>query len=233
MAYAYAKNIFNKESFKDKCHDVLNCFSASLAIHIFLMFNIINTEPLYLFQMRFIPTNIKNLYEIELDVFKDNRGWFARTYCKNEFKAIGHDKEWTQLNHSCTLKKGSLRGLHYQIPPFHEAKMVRCVVGAIYDVAIDLRKDSPTFLKWYGTKLSSDNKKMLYIPEGFAHGFQTLTNDCELIYHHTSFYTPNSEGGFRYDDPIFNIQWPLSVSEISERDLNHPYVNNTFEGITL
>jgi dTDP-4-dehydrorhamnose 3,5-epimerase len=184
-------------------------------------------------KMRFIATNINGLYEIELDVFTDSRGWFARTYCKNEFKEIGHDREWTQLNHSCTLKKASIRGLHYQIPPFHEAKLVRCITGSVFDVAIDLRKHSPSFLKWHGVELSAQNKKMLYIPEGFAHGFQTLTDNCELIYHHTSFYAPNSEGGFKYDDPAFLIKWPLPVFELSERDLNHPYVSHTFEGITI
>jgi len=183
--------------------------------------------------MQFISTNIEGLYEIELKVFTDDRGWFARTYCKKEFAAIHHDKEWTQLNHSFTAKKGALRGMHYQVPPFHEVKMVRCIAGAIFDVAIDLRKNSPTFLQWHGVEISASNKKMFYIPEGFAHGFQTLTEDCELIYHHTSYYTPGSEGGFRYDDPVFNISWPLPVSEISERDLNHPNVNVNFEGIIL
>ena len=183
--------------------------------------------------MKFIPTAISGLYEIELNVFKDNRGWFARTYCKNEFAEIGHNKEWTQLNHSFTAKKGAIRGMHYQIAPFHEIKMVRCIAGAVYDVAVDLRSGSPTFLHWHGTILSAENKRMLYIPEGFAHGFQTLEEHSELIYHHTSFYTPNSEGGLRYDDPKLAIPWPLPLSEISERDLNHPLLNSTFESIKL
>ena len=183
--------------------------------------------------MQFIPTNIEGLYEIELNVFKDSRGWFARTYCKKEFEAIGHTKEWTQLNHSFTAQKGALRGMHYQIPPFQEAKMVRCIAGAVFDIAIDLRKNSPTFLQSHTVELSADNKKMFYIPEGFAHGFQTLTDNCELIYHHTSYYAPGSEGGFRYDDPAFAITWPLPFSDISERDLSHPYINSKFEGILL
>lgn len=183
--------------------------------------------------MRFIQTEIPGLYEIELDIFSDDRGWFARTYCKKEFAAIGHEGEWTQLNHSFTVSKGAIRGLHYQVPPFSEAKMVRCIAGAIYDVAVDLRKGSPTFLKWHAVELSAENRKMLYIPPGMAHGFQTLMENCELIYHHTSYYTPGYEGGFKYDDPKLDIPWPLPLTDISERDLNHPFVNTTFEGIIL
>jgi dTDP-4-dehydrorhamnose 3,5-epimerase len=183
--------------------------------------------------MKFNTTNIDGLYVIDIDFFQDNRGWFARTYCKREFAAIGHQQEWTQLNHSFTTQKGSVRGMHYQLAPYHEAKMVRCIAGAVYDVAVDVRKNSPTFLQWFGVELSAQNKKMLYIPEGFAHGFQTLSDNCELIYHHTSYYTPGSEGGFRYDDPKLNIPWQLPVSEISERDQNHPIINANFEGIIL
>src|SRR6478752_4125211 len=135
--------------------------------------------------MKFTETSLKGSYTIDLNLFKDERGWFARTYCKNEFETIGHAKEWVQLNHSFTKQKGAIRGMHYQLPPFSEIKMVRCIAGAVYDVIIDLRKDSETFLKWFGVELSAENKKMIYIPEGFAHGFQALTNDCELIYHHS------------------------------------------------
>ena len=183
--------------------------------------------------MQFLPTDIDGLFEIRIDTFNDERGWFARVFCKKEFNKIGHVGEWTQINHSFTAKKGALRGMHYQVPPYHEVKMVRCISGAVFDVAVDLRKDSSTYLKSYVTELSAENKKMLYIPAGFAHGFQTLTNDCELIYHHTSYYVPNSERGIRYNDEIININWPLPVSEISERDMNHPLINNNFEGIAL
>jgi dTDP-4-dehydrorhamnose 3,5-epimerase len=123
--------------------------------------------------------------------------------------------------------------MHFQYPPHSEIKMVRCIAGAIFDVIIDLRSGSPSFLQWFGQELSAVNKKMLYIPEGFAHGFQTLTNDCELIYHHTSFYTPGAEGGIRYDDKKIDINWKLPVTEISERDKGHAYLNESFTGIKL
>jgi len=136
-----------------------------------------------------------------------------------------------QMNHSFTKDKGAIRGMHYQLPPFSEIKMVRCIAGAVFDVIIDLQKDSPTFLQWVGTELSAQNKKMLYIPEGFAHGFQTLGNDCELIYHHSQFYTPGAEGGIKFDDPKININWPLAVTNISERDSRHPLLDENFKGL--
>jgi dTDP-4-dehydrorhamnose 3,5-epimerase len=181
--------------------------------------------------MTFTPTLLPGSFVIDLSPFKDDRGWFARVYCKNEFKAIGHDKEWVQLNHSVTNAKGTVRGMHYQLPPFREIKMVRCIAGAVFDVIVDLRRDSATFLQWFGTELSAENKRMLYIPEGFAHGFQTLTADCELLYHHTAFYTPAAEAGVRYNDPKINIQWPLPVSGLSERDARHPLLDDNFNGI--
>ncbi|MGC4104638.1 dTDP-4-dehydrorhamnose 3,5-epimerase [Ferruginibacter sp.] len=181
--------------------------------------------------MTFTATSLKGSYIVELNAFTDERGWFARTYCKKEFEAIGHNSEWVQMNHSYTKQKGSIRGMHYQLPPFSEIKMVRCIAGAVYDVIIDLRKESPTFLQWFGTELSAENRKMLYIPEGFAHGFQTLSNDCELIYHHSQFYTPGAEGGIRYNDPAVNINWPLPANNISARDEQHPLLNENFKGL--
>ncbi len=181
--------------------------------------------------MNFLQTSLAGSYIIELSPFSDSRGWFARTYCKDEFQQIGHTKEWVQLNHSATYKSGSIRGMHYQLQPFREIKMVRCIAGTVFDVIIDLRKGSSTFLHWFGAELSAQNKKMLYIPEGFAHGFQTLNDDCELIYHHTELYTPDAEAGIKYDEPLVNIQWPLPVTEISERDKNHPYLDIHFKGI--
>ncbi|HEV8504115.1 MAG TPA: dTDP-4-dehydrorhamnose 3,5-epimerase [Chitinophagaceae bacterium] len=181
--------------------------------------------------MIFSPTSLAGSFVIEPKVLADDRGWFARFYCKNEFKEIGHEKEWVQLNHSLTHKKGSVRGMHYQVQPFREIKMVKCIAGAVYDVIVDLRKDSSTFLKWFGAELSAKNRKMLYIPEGFAHGFQCLEENCELIYHHSEFYTPNSEGGIRYDDPAIDIKWPLPVTVISQRDQSHPRLDENFKGI--
>ncbi len=181
--------------------------------------------------MIFTPTILPGSYVIDLHPHTDDRGWFARYYCKKEFEAIGHVKEWVQMNHSVTKKKGSIRGMHYQLPPFSEIKLVRCIAGVVFDIIVDLRRDSATFLQWFGQELSAENKKMLYIPEGFAHGFQCLSENCELLYHHSEFYTPGFEGGIRYDDPVINIQWPLPVSVLSERDTTHPYLDNQFKGL--
>lgn len=181
--------------------------------------------------MIFTPTVLAGSFVIEPSVFEDDRGWFARFYCKNEFEAIGHKKEWVQLNHSFTKEKGTIRGMHYQLYPFREIKMVKCIAGAAYDVIIDLRKNSPTFLKWFGTELSAKNKRMLYIPEGFAHGFQCLQDNCELIYHHSEFYAPNSEAGVKYNDPMINISWPLPVANLSPRDESHAPLKENFKGI--
>ena len=181
--------------------------------------------------MIFSETGLTGSYVIKLEPFTDERGWFARYFCMDEFMQIGHTKEWLQMNHSATYKKGSLRGMHYQVPPFGEIKLVRCIAGAVYDVIIDLRKESKTFLKWFGVELSAKNKKMIYIPEGFAHGFQCLTDNCELLYHHTEYYKPNVEAGIKYDDPKINIEWRLPATIISERDKSHSYINEKFKGI--
>lgn len=181
--------------------------------------------------MIFNPTPLVGSYIIDLEPRSDERGWFARYYCKEEFEKIGHTKEWVQMNHSFTNKKGSIRGMHFQVQPFREIKMLRCIAGSVYDVIIDLRKDSATFLQWMGVELSATNKKMLYIPEGFAHGFQCLEDDCELIYHHSEFYKPGAEAGIRYNDPFINIKWPLPLTVISSRDEEHPYLTEQFKGI--
>ncbi len=181
--------------------------------------------------MIFTETALKGSYVIDLDFHADERGWFMRTYCKNEFGKIGHTKEWVQSNHSYTAQQGTIRGMHYQPPPFSEIKLVRCIAGAIYDVIVDLRKDSNSFLHWVGIELSAANKKMIYIPEGFAHGFQTLQDDCELVYQHSQFYGPGVEGGIKYNDPFININWPLTLTNISTRDNMHPALDANFKGI--
>ena len=181
--------------------------------------------------MIFTETKLKGSYIIELEPVADSRGWFARTYCKDEFNLIGHTKEWLQINHSFTEKPGTVRGMHYQLPPFGEIKLVRCVAGAVYDVIVDLREGSATFMKHFSVELSSSNKKMIYIPAGFAHGFQALKKDTELIYHHSQIYIPGAEAGMRYNDPFLNIKWPMAVDHVSVRDNNHPLINNHFKGI--
>ena len=181
--------------------------------------------------MKFTPTSLRGSYVIDLNPFNDERGWFARYYCKREFEEIGHSKEWVQMNHSFTNKQASIRGMHYQLTPFREIKLVRCIAGSVFDVIVDLRKDSETFLQWFGQELSAENKKMLYIPEGFAHGFQSLSDNCELLYHHSEFYTPGFEGGIRYEDPLVKIKWPLPVTVLSDKDATHPFLDNQFKGL--
>ena len=172
--------------------------------------------------MEFKETALEGAYLINLDRKKDERGSFTRMFCQKELTEAGFDKQIVQINHSITKKKGTLRGIHYQIPPASEIKIIRVINGAIYDVIVDLRVGSETFLKWISHKLSEDKPQLLYVPEGFAHGFQTLSDDVEMIYQHSAFHNPKYERGFRYDDPKINISWPLPVSIMSQRDNNYP-----------
>lgn len=181
--------------------------------------------------MEFIQTTLKDSYLITLDKFKDDRGWFTRTFCKKEFKEFVGDIEWVETNHSYTRFKGTLRGMHFQMPPFSEAKLVRCIRGTIFDVIVDLRKGSETFLHWYGVELSFANQKMLYVPKGFAHGFQSLEDRIEMIYCHSSYYNSQYESGINFDDPRLNIQWRCRPVNISERDRSFSFLDDSFEGI--
>lgn len=183
--------------------------------------------------MKLIETFISGLYVIEPSPFVDHRGLFARSYCKNEFSAIGFQKEFVQFNHSFNLLKGTVRGMHFQRPPHAETKYVRCVQGSIYDVAIDIRKDSPTYLKYFGIELTSSNLKGLLIPDGFAHGFQTLEDNTTVIYHSTEYYNPSREGGIRFNDPLTKITWPLPCMNLSNKDLNIPLIGKNFKPIIL
>ena len=181
--------------------------------------------------MIFEETKLKGAFVISLQLFSDDRGGFARTFCKKEFEQIGHTKEFVQLNHSYNTLKGTLRGMHYQVAPYQEIKLIRCVKGAVNDVIIDIRETSETFLQHISVELSEQNKKMIYVPEGFAHGFQTLTDNAELIYHHTHYFTPNADAGLNYADKALNINWSLPISIISEKDKNYKLIDNTFKGI--
>ncbi len=181
--------------------------------------------------MKFSTVLLSGAYVIDPEVRTDLRGAFFRFFCREEFEQIGHTAEWLQMNHSFTIKAGTIRGMHYQLPPHGEIKLVRCIVGKVFDVIVDIRQGSSTFLQWFGVELSGENRKMMYIPEGFAHGFQTLASDCELIYHHSARYEAGSEGGMRYDDPAIGIDWPLPVTMVSERDGQHPFLSPHFEGI--
>ena len=183
--------------------------------------------------MKIKPTPLQDAFIIEPEPFKDDRGLFARVFCKQELQSILHDKNIVQINHSLTRQKGAIRGMHFQYPPKAEIKMVKCICGSVFDVIIDLRKGSPSFLKWHGQTLSSENMKMMYIPEGFAHGFQTLQPNSELLYLHTEFYNPEHEGSVFYDDPKIGIKWPLKVTEISDKDKRYPFLTQDFGGIQL
>ncbi|MEP7145904.1 MAG: dTDP-4-dehydrorhamnose 3,5-epimerase [bacterium] len=176
--------------------------------------------------MNFIETKLKDLYVIEPEAFRDERGIFARTYCKKEFAQINFDKEIVQINFSYNNIKGTLRGLHYQPAPYEETKLIRCTSGKVFDVAVDLRKSSDTYLDWYGIELSPENMRMILIPGGFAHGFITLKDNSGLIYHHTEYYNPSAEKGIRYDDKTINIEWPVEITVISDKDNNYEFIKN-------
>jgi dTDP-4-dehydrorhamnose 3,5-epimerase len=168
--------------------------------------------------MIFTETDLKGSYIIEPEKREDERGFFARGWCQKEFEDHGLVPHIVQANISYNRKRGTLRGMHYQVAPYRETKLVRCTRGALYDVIVDVRPDSPTYKQWIGVELTADNYKMLYVPEGFAHGFITLEDNTEATYQVTEFYTPGAERGLRYDDPTFAIQWPIPVEVISGKD---------------
>lgn len=163
----------------------------------------------------------------------DQRGAFTRCYCERELEKVIGTRRIVQINHSRTREIGAVRGMHYQRPPDAEMKMVRCLAGRVWDVVVDLRAGSPTFLQWHAEELSAGNARMLVIPEGCAHGFQTLEENCALLYLHTAFYAPESEGGVRYDDPRIALAWPLPFTDISSRDRSHPLLTPDFNGIAV
>jgi dTDP-4-dehydrorhamnose 3,5-epimerase len=175
--------------------------------------------------MKFVETKLKGAFVIELDMHSDDRGFFARSFCKHEFAQFGLNNSIIQINNSLSKYKGTLRGMHYQLFPKQEDKIVRCIKGAIYDVIIDMRKESETFSEWFGIELSEANRKSLYVPKGFAHGNISLVDNSELFYLTTEYYSPDFERGIRWDDPKFNIKWPIVPVEISEKDSAHPLYN--------
>jgi len=172
--------------------------------------------------MKFLETPLKGAFIIDLEKREDERGFFARTWCRNEFESHGIYRLPVQSNLSYNKKAGTMRGMHYQASPFQESKLLRCVSGSVYDAIIDLRKDSPTFMQWFGIELNEENGIALFIPEDFAHGFMTLKDNSEIMYQVSAFYTPGSERIVRYNDPSFNIQWPMEATIISEKDKNAP-----------
>ena len=172
--------------------------------------------------MKFIETPLYGAYIIEIEPVMDERGFFARSWCREEFEALSLNTSIAQCGISYNLLKGTLRGLHYQESPFEEAKLVRCTRGAIYDVIADIRPSSPTYKKWSAFELTAQNHRTLYVPEGFAHGFQSLEDETEVFYQLSEFYHPEAARGIRWDDPLFNFDWPLEGRIISERDLRFP-----------
>lgn len=184
-------------------------------------------------QFSVIDTPLHGLKVIERKLIVDNRGFLGRIFCANELIDVGWKKPIAQVNQTMTKKKGTVRGLHFQNPPYAEMKLISCLHGEIWDIAVDLRRNSPTFLKWHAEKLSSENCKALLIPEGFAHGFQTLADNCELLYVHSTAYMPASEGGIHPKDPYLKITWPLDFYDISARDTGFPFLNDKFKGLEL
>jgi len=179
----------------------------------------------------FTPTPLDGAFVLDLEPRDDHRGFFARTFDAKEFEAHGMDSVFVQQNASSSVLKGTLRGLHFQRGAASESKLVRCLRGAILDVIVDLRRGSPSYMKHEGFELSAENGRMLYVPKGFAHSFQTLTDDVEVSYLVSSYYAPQSEGGLRYDDPMLGLSWPLPVSVISPKDASWPLLESSDPGI--
>jgi len=181
--------------------------------------------------MHFNPSYIPGSFEITLSPREDERGIFTRLFCLEEFSAIGHYKNIVQVNNSVNHRIGTIRGMHFQRPPHEEVKIIRCIKGRIFDVLVDVRKSSPTFLKWHAVELSASKNNMIYIPEGIAHGFQVLERDSELLYFHTQYYHPESEGALRYDDPLLGIKWPKKPVNVSDKDKSYRLINEEFTGL--
>lgn len=181
--------------------------------------------------MRIIEAKIEGLKIITSESLQDDRGFFSRFFCAKELKLILNERKIVQINSSITNNVGAIRGMHYQNKPCSEMKIIRCLTGRIYDVAVDLRKNSPTFLKWHGVELTPESNLAYVIPEGFAHGFQVLEEGSQLLYLHTALYSPELEDAVRFDDPKINISWPLNPTDLSEKDKSHAYINEQFKGI--
>ncbi len=172
--------------------------------------------------MQFRQTELPGAYVVTLDKLVDDRGFFARGWCREEFEKRGLNGNLVQSNVGFSPRRGTLRGLHYQKPPFAECKLVRCTQGAAFDCIVDLRPDSPTYLRWIGLELTAENRTQLFVPEGFAHGYQALTDNCEVCYHTTQVFNAEAATGVRFDDPALAITWPERVTVISDKDRNWP-----------
>jgi len=180
-----------------------------------------------------IDTPLADLKVIQRHPRGDARGFLARLFDAGDLRACGWQRAVEQVNHTYTAQAGTIRGMHYQLPPHAEMKLVSCIRGAVWDVAVDLRAGSPTFLQWHAERLSADNGRALLIPEGFAHGFQTLTDDAEMLYCHSAPYSPQAEAGLHFQDARVGIAWPLPLTLVSERDQQHPRLDTAFSGVAL
>lgn len=178
-------------------------------------------------------TPIAGLHVLQRKPIGDRRGYLERLYCANELEALVPNRQILQVNHTFTANRGTVRGLHFQHPPHAETKFVHCLRGRVFDVAVDLRRGSPTFLQWHAEVLEAGNHKTFVIPEGFAHGFQTLSDDCEMLYFHTATYRPEVEGGLNAQDPRIAVSWPMPVSGLSPRDAAHPMLEEEFMGVAI
>ena len=181
--------------------------------------------------MTVIPTPLTGAFVIELDPRRDDRGYFVRTYCQDEFAKHELATNFVQSSQSRTIGKGSIRGMHFQQPPHLEVKLVRCLRGAMLDVFVDLRNGSPTFLHWFAVELSESNYRMAYLPAGLAHGFQTLTDEVDVLYDITPAYVLGAEGRIRFDDPLLGIRWPWPISNVSAKDANAKFIECGFQGL--
>lgn len=180
-----------------------------------------------------LDTPLPGLKLIQRKPMSDSRGYLERLFCADDLQTLISGKRIVQINHTLTVRHGTVRGMHFQHPPHAETKFVSCLRGEVFDVVVDLRQGSPTFLHWHAEILSAGNHKTLMIPEGFAHGFQALTEDCEMLYFHTAAYQPGAECGLNAKDPRLNIRWPEAITELSPRDAAHPLVTEDFGGVTV
>lgn len=183
------------------------------------------------FQVTDVP--LPGLKLVQRPIVGDQRGYLSRIFCFDQLVAVGWGKPIAQLNHTYTARRGTIRGMHFQRPPYAEMKLVSCIVGEVFDVAIDLRPESETYLQYHAERLSADNRKAMMIPEGFAHGFQSLTDDVQLVYCHSAIFSAQAEGGLNPQDPALDIRWPLQISEISARDSQHAFLSEHFSGVVL
>lgn len=184
-------------------------------------------------RLEITDTPIAGLKVIQRNLIEDARGFLSRFFCAGELARAGFTKAVAQVNHTLTKKAGAVRGLHFQYPPAAEAKIISCIRGEVYDVAVDIRSGSPTFLRWHAELLSADNHKSFLLPEGFAHGIQALTDNCEMLYLHSENFNPETVGTLNVSDPAIGVKWPLEITELSERDRRPPFLTADFKGVVL